>query len=116
MVASRSNKGWPSLTVSLGLTRIRSITPSSHIVCLECGDHQKMLNRHLLTGHSTALKGRTHDRSRCFRQAETPCVQGAVHTLWQVLDGLGARARLSWTQGGKAPRHCPNGRRGEAFS
>ncbi|CUW41771.1 Transcriptional regulatory protein ros [Magnetospirillum sp. XM-1] len=28
----------------------RSVTPG-HIVCLECGDHQKMLKRHLLTGH-----------------------------------------------------------------
>ena len=28
----------------------KSVTPG-HIVCLECGDHQKMLKRHLLTGH-----------------------------------------------------------------
>ncbi len=28
----------------------RSVTPD-HIACLECGDHQKMLRRHLLTGH-----------------------------------------------------------------
>ena len=28
----------------------KSVTPG-HIVCLECGDRQKMLKRHLLTGH-----------------------------------------------------------------
>lgn len=28
----------------------RSVTPD-HIACLECGDQQKMLRRHLLTGH-----------------------------------------------------------------
>ena len=28
----------------------RSVTPD-HIVCLECGDHQKMLKRHLQTSH-----------------------------------------------------------------
>ncbi len=27
------------------------MTPD-HIVCLECGSHQKMLKRHLLTGHA----------------------------------------------------------------
>ena len=37
----------------------KSVTPG-HIVCLECGDHQKMLKRHLLTGHGlTADEYRT---------------------------------------------------------
>jgi predicted transcriptional regulator len=43
-VSARAEQQQPAVSVK------RSVTPS-HIICLECGDHQKMLKRHLLTSH-----------------------------------------------------------------
>jgi predicted transcriptional regulator len=51
-VPEPTNRQQPAVSVKKSVTR-------DYIVCLECGGHQKMLKRHLLTGH-----GQTSDEYR----------------------------------------------------